>query len=76
MQVEKLISITWSQKELRDLLIADIEGKLNETIPGSPEYKRRMEILEHARAAKSYSLEWQGDRFYFAVDGVMTPEEL
>lgn len=73
MKVENLISVVFTEEELKEALICFMEFDLNDTTPGTPEYEKRSSIIEHARKS-TVAMEWNDGKFYLCIDGVASTE--
>ena len=73
MKVASMYTIKFSEAELKEALLLYLDGELNNTIMGTPEYKRREEIINHLK--NNYCvMEWDGE-FCISADGIAKEEE-
>lgn len=73
MQVENLVTVSFTEEELKESLLCSLECKMNDCIPGTPEYNRKERLINHIRS-ETCSMEWVNGKFCLSADGIATVE--
>lgn len=73
MQVENLIAVTWTEAELKEALLLDMESELSNCVPGTEEYSRKANMIRHIRT-NHCAMEWVNGKFCLSADGVANVE--
>lgn len=73
MQVESLVSISFTGEELKNSLLCTLECEMNDCVPGTREYERKRVLIDHIRN-ETCSMEWVNGKFCLSADGIATVE--
>ena len=73
MKVENLISICFTEKEVKESLLMLLEYSLNDLVPTTPEYNRLEKIIDHVRD-NSCAMEWLNGVMMLSMDGIVKSE--
>ena len=75
MQVDSLITVKFTEAELKESLLISLECEMNSLIVGTPEHTRRKKIINHIKNETHVIMEWVDDVFYLSPDGIVMTEE-
>lgn len=70
MNIESLVTLKFSQEEVREGLLCLIDCKRNDEVVGSPEYRKLSKLIKHAQTA-TFMLDFDEDgSLILMLDGV------
>jgi len=69
MQVESLVSVSFTEEELKEALLLMLQCEMNDTVYGTPEHTSKQEIIEHIQS-ETCSMDWVNGKFVLSADGV------
>lgn len=75
MEIESLITIVFSEDELKESLLAMLDASRNDLLYTDPKHEQLTKLIEHARS-NSCSLDWIDGKFHMSIDGVHEVKKL
>lgn len=76
MNIESLITLTFSETEVKEALIMLLDLKRNDTIASTPEFDKLSKLIEHAKNTTSMIDVTKDGSFNLLLDGVCFNEEV
>lgn len=73
MKVDNCISVSFTEEELKDALIIKIECALSDLVPGTSEFDRLENLIEHLKNNECI-MEWYEGEFVLTSDGILEDE--
>ena len=76
MKIEHLCHLHFSEEQLKEMMIREVEFQANEHVPDSPEYNRLMDIVLAAQDPDSMIEDSPEGGLILVVNGVAYSEDL
>lgn len=76
MNIESLITLTFSETEVKEALIMLLDLKRNDTVASTPEFDKLSKLIEHAKNTTSMIDVTKDGNFNLLLDGVCFNEEV